>query len=161
MIYRLIDSRTLQPVSPKIRREQFPNIGLPSISTTLRPGQGFLTYVPESDLPDFDPLTHRLEREITLTSYGWQIIPLTPEEIAARIPEVIGVTPLVIIERLVAAGKWEIFETVLGNFPSYVEKSFYAATDIKVNHPLFLQYGASFKTPLQMTDSEFDALLTP
>jgi hypothetical protein len=120
-----------------------------------------LSWVPVLDRPEYDPSTQKLVHLPITEGIGYSVADLTEEEIAARIPPVQGVTPLVIIERIVAIGSWETFEAALAAFPSYVEKSFYAATDIKTDHPLFVTYGAQFKTALGLTDEQFTALLTP
>lgn len=121
-------------------------------------------WVPIEDRPTPGE-NQRLVRVLTTERDGWDVVDLTPEEIEAREQERIatmpGVTPLQLIERLVEAGKWDAFEAALGQFPSYVEKAFYAAQDIKRNHHLLLAYGPQFRLALGMTEEEFDTLLTP
>lgn len=48
---------------------------------TAPPGHAYVPVIPASDVT-YDPATQRIERELTATTDGWQIINLTPEEIA-------------------------------------------------------------------------------
>ncbi len=42
-------------------------------------------YVPDLPRPDYDPATQRIQRVApTLDGWGWEVLDLTPEEIAAR-----------------------------------------------------------------------------
>lgn len=111
--------------------------------------------------PEYDAATQRVEQVLDLETKqdSWRVVDLTPEEIAARQPSPLPATPLSIIDKLVALGKWEDFEAALAELPTYVEKSFYAAQEINQNHPLFITYSDTFKTKLNLTDDEFDSLL--
>jgi hypothetical protein len=48
---------------------------------TAPPGHAYVPVIPASDVT-YDPATQRIERELTATTDGWQVIDLAPGEIA-------------------------------------------------------------------------------
>ena len=110
----------------------------------------------EAELAEITPGKDSLQSQLDTANARIAELEAWPE--VEVIPDV---TPLTIITRLVDLGKWPEFEAILSAFPSFVEKSFYAAQTIEASHPLFLAYVEEFKAGLDLTDEEFTALLTP
>ena len=123
----------------------------------------------EHERPEnYDSETHRIERindEIDLDdgtlTRGWRLVALTPEEIAARVPEVGGVTKLTLMRRLDDLGKWDTFKALITQLPPIAQDAWNLAQEVKSNDPILVQYGATIQAALQLTDEEYSTLLTP
>jgi len=102
----------------------------------------------------------RVERELTAEKYGWRVIDLSPEEIAARNP-VRPVTKLTLMNRLLALGKWETFKAILASQSTIVRDAWALAQDIRSDDPLFAANREVFRTALGLPEEEFDELLKP
>jgi len=111
--------------------------------------------------PNHDPSKQRLKRVKTETRLGWDLVDLTAQELAARVPEIEGVTKLTIMRRLEALNKWGTFKTILAQLSEQVQDGWSLAQEIKSDDPLFAANAAAFKGALSLTDAQFTALLTP
>jgi len=77
-----------------------------------------------------------------------------PEE-----PVVLGVSKLTIMRRL--GDKWPTLKAALSTLPEIVQDAWLLAQEIRADDELFLAYKETLKTILDLTDDEFNALLTP
>jgi len=77
-----------------------------------------------------------------------------PEE-----PVVLGVSKLTIMRRL--GDKWPTLKAALSSLPEIVQDAWLLAQEIRADDELFLAYRDTLKTLLDLTDDEFNALLTP
>ena len=77
-----------------------------------------------------------------------------PEE-----PVVLGVSKLTIMRRL--GDKWPTLKAALSTLPEIVQDAWLLAQEIRADDELFLAYKETLKTLLDLTDDEFNALLTP
>jgi len=77
-----------------------------------------------------------------------------PEE-----PVVLGVSKLTIMRRL--GDKWPTLKAALSSLPEIVQDAWLLAQEIRADDELFLAYRETLKTLLDLTDDEFNALLTP
>lgn len=116
-------------------------------------------YVPDLPLPEYDPATHSCERVLTLESYGWMIRDLTEEELAARQPEIAGVTKLTIMRRL--GPKWATLKGLLGQLSEEAQDAWGLAQEIRIDDPLIVAGRATFEAVLELSAEQFEALLTP
>lgn len=66
---------------------------------------------------------------------------------------------LVLMRRLEALGKWEQFKALLAAQPT-LDDAFWLAQTLMTDDPLFVQYAPVLKAQLEMTDEQFDALLS-
>jgi len=91
---------------------------------------------------------------------GWEWFD-TAEEAYAKFAAPKGVTKLTIMLRLDALGKWDTFKGLLTQLPQLTQDAWALAQDVKADDPMFLQYSATLKGALSLTDEQFDTLLTP
>lgn len=77
-----------------------------------------------------------------------------PEE-----PVIVGVSKLTIMRRL--GDKWPTLKAALSTLPEIVQDAWLLAQEIRADDELFLAYKETLKTLLDLTDDEFNALLTP
>jgi len=74
-------------------------------------------------------------------------------------PVVLGVSKLTIMRRL--GDKWPTLKAALSSLPEIVQDAWLLAQEIRADDELFLAYKETLKTLLDLTDDEFNALLTP
>lgn len=113
--------------------------------------------------PDYDAATQQVVQVLDSVAKtdGWNVVDLTPEEVEAAKPKPTPVTKLTIMNRLVDAGKWETFKSIMSNAPEVAQDAWILAQDIRVDDPIFVEYADVFKSGLDMTDEEFNSLLKP
>ncbi|HKJ90666.1 MAG TPA: hypothetical protein VJ960_06000 [Oceanipulchritudo sp.] len=118
-------------------------------------------YVPDLPRPEIDSNTQRLDRAApTLDGYGWLAVDLTDEEIEARKPPIRPVTKLTLMRRLSELGKWQTFKALLAQLPEEVRDAWDLAQDIRSDDPLFVSNADSLKASLELTDQQFEDLLS-
>lgn len=114
------------------------------------------SYVPELEAPTFDNDTQRIERELTLDGYGWKVVDLTPEEIAARNapPEQVTRRQLLLVLASMESPIFpeDIEEMIGANKIGLIE--FRNAGVFERSHPLVSQLGVA----LNMTSDQIDDL---
>jgi hypothetical protein len=74
-------------------------------------------------------------------------------------PVIVGVSKLTIMRRL--GDKWPTLKAALSTLPEIVQDAWLLAQEIRADDELFLSYGETMKTLLDLTDEEFNALLIP
>jgi hypothetical protein len=158
--YKLYDTQTSEfatrPVGghPVIRRVGDPqtfNFGLPD-------GYEYVEDLPPIQNPT--PATHKLARiKPTDGVYGWQLVELSPEEIASR--RLQPITKLTLMRRLQNVGKWDLFKAVLMNLDEELQDAWALAQDIRGDDPLFTENAAALRELLNLTEAEMNDLLTP
>jgi hypothetical protein len=57
--------------------------------------------------------------------------------------------------------KWPTLKAALSTLPEIVQDAWLLAQEIRADDELFLSYGETMKTLLDLTDEEFNALLIP
>lgn len=70
-------------------------------------------------------------------------------------------TKLTLMRRLQAIGKWSLFKDILGQMPEEVQDAWSLAQGISKDDPMFLANADAFKQAFELSDDEFEALLTP
>lgn len=159
----------LEPLRRFTRADLTPHDGIPptwdrEILPSLPDGQDwFEIHAQPIAGEDYDPATQRIARVLNPITKrdGWQVIDLTPEEIAAAKPKPQPVTKLTIMNRLVGAGKWEAFKSILSQAPAIAQDAWLLAQDIRSDDPIFIAHADIFKTGLDMTEEQFQSLLRP
>lgn len=73
---------------------------------------------------------------------------------------VVEISKLELMERLDALGKWEAFKGLISSLPEKTQDGWNLAQFIRSDHPLFVQSAPIIKKILDLTDEEFDALLS-
>ena len=141
---------------PAKRKLPFPLPDSPSEKYDFGLPDGY-TYAPDLDQPDYDPSTQRIERgNLSLDGYGWNVIDLTPEEIAALDPVPQSVTRrqlLLVLANLDTPILAESIETMIGeNLNGLIE--FRNAGSFERSHPLVGQLA----TALGMSEDQVDEL---
>ena len=71
-----------------------------------------------------------------------------------------GVTKLTIKRRLDALGKWETFKAILAQAPEVVQDEWTLAQEIRADDPMFTANRDAFRDALELTEEEFETLLT-
>lgn len=113
------------------------------------------------DRPEYDQATQKLVPLPIIEGIGYSVVDLTDEEIAARIPAPQSVTKLTLMRRLDAMDMWDAFKALLTQLPPIAQDAWALAQDVRADDPILVQYGATIKAALGLTDQQFTELLTP
>lgn len=159
MIYQRI---TLNPLA-RVTRPHGPHDGVPvrwsaPDAMDLPPLPSGEAWVVVEDRPAIDHDRQRLVRVLTTDRDGWDVVDLSPEELADRHnPQ--PVTKLTIKRRLDALGKWEVFKAILAQAPEAVQDEWTLAQEIRADDPMFTANRDGFRTALGLTEDQFQKLL--
>jgi hypothetical protein len=104
-------------------------------------------------LAQVESLTAQIE-SMTKAQEVIELAPITPQPIPAY-----GVSKLSIMRRL--GDKWPTLKAALATLPETVQDSWTLALGISADDPLFIEFRPQLLTILEMTEEEFDTLLTP
>ena len=125
-------------------------------------GKPMLRPIIEFDQPAYDGSTHKLEREVVIldesVEYRWNVVPLSPEEIRARIPSVVSMRQARLA--LLGAGLLSQVNDALAAMAGIegeaarIEWEF--AAEVKRSSPLVVSLSAA----LGLSEAQLDALFT-
>jgi FtsZ-binding cell division protein ZapB len=104
-------------------------------------------------LAQVEALTAQIE-SMTKAQEVIELEPIAPQPIPAY-----GVSKLSIMRRL--GDKWPILKAAISTLPETVQDSWTLALGISADDPLFIEFRPQLLTILEMTEEEFDTLLTP
>ena len=104
-------------------------------------------------LAQVESLTAQIE-SMTKAQEVIDLEPIAPQPIPAY-----GVSKLSIMRRL--DDKWPTLKAALATLPETVQDSWTLALGISADDPLFIEFRPQLLTILEMTEEEFDTLLTP
>ena len=154
------------PVSARDVESTFPNTSFPRDAAARDVAFADRGYhrVEDASAPEFDSATHRLLRHTAPTlndgvwSLGWDVIPLTQEEISSNLTawrENTSVTPRQMRQALLKVGLLDDIEAMMPNLPRKVRIDWEYSILMERNNPQWDKLGAGMtppKTPEDIDD---------
>tara|TARA_R110000772_G_scaffold268565_2_gene396216 strand:- start:1036 stop:1734 length:699 start_codon:yes stop_codon:yes gene_type:complete len=119
---------------------------------TVKTERDTVTSERDALLAQVESLTAQIE-SMTKAQEVIDLEPIAPQPIPTY-----GVSKLTIMRRL--GGKWPTLKAALATLPETVQDSWTLALEISANDPLFVEFRPQLMAILEMTEEEFDALLT-